>query len=197
LAPKKGTQNHRFIPTPPAGTKFGKWEVLSEAPTTKIQRHLYCRCECGRMKPINFATLRRGASTGCSGCALAERNYKHGLASRHKKTREYKIWCAVSTRAKERGLEFTIKPSDIVIPDVCPALGIPLISSGGHGFKDNLPSVDRLDSSKGYTPENIAIISWKANRLKSDHTVETLEKIAAYMRNHFSPAYRAKDAAVI
>ena len=140
------------------------------------------------MRAVNFSSLRQGVSVGCNGCAVALKNYKHGMATRHKKTREYKLWESTRCNARGRDHEYTIKPSDIVIPDICPVLGIPLISGGGHGFKDNLPSVDRVDSSKGYTPDNIAIISWKANRMKNDNTVETLEKIATYMRNHFSPS---------
>jgi hypothetical protein len=72
-----------------------------------------------------------------------------------------------------------------VIPKYCPILGIELHSGKGvsHGFKDNLASLDRVDSSLGYVPGNIRVISWRANRLKSDNTIETLEKLLAYMRN--------------
>ena len=94
----------------------------------------------------------------------------------------------MSTRnsAKERGLEHTIRPHDIVIPEFCPVLGIKLreCKGDGTGFKDDLASLDRLDSSRGYVPGNVRIISWKANRLKSNNTIETLEQILKYMRKH-------------
>lgn len=72
---------------------------------------------------------------------------------------------------KEERLALLINMS---IPDYCPVLGIKLNYDGtgkeGYSHKDNSPSIDRIDSSKGYTMKNIAIISWRANRLKSDGT---------------------------
>jgi hypothetical protein len=74
---------------------------------------------------------------------------------------------------------------DIDIPDNCPMLGIQLNYDGviGEGWtrKDNSPSLDRKDNSKGYTKDNIHIISWRANRIKNDSTPEELMSIANYM----------------
>lgn len=73
------------------------------------------------------------------------------------------------------------------VPDVCPILGIPLNYDGtaGEGWtrKDDSPSIDRIDSSIGYTEDNIQIISWRANRIKNDSTPEELFKLATYMQN--------------
>lgn len=69
------------------------------------------------------------------------------------------------------------------IPDVCPILNIPLNYDGvefATGRNDNSPSIDRIDSSIGYTADNIHIISWRANRIKNDSTPEELIKIANY-----------------
>jgi hypothetical protein len=62
-------------------------------------------------------------------------------------------------------------------------LGIPLFRAEGQdGARSNSPSLDRIDSSKGYTPDNIWVISNKANSIKSNATVEELETIAANLR---------------
>lgn len=45
------------------------------------------------------------------------------------------------------------------------------------------PSIDRFDSSKGYTLDNINLICWRCNNLKSDATARELETIAAWMRS--------------
>lgn len=89
------------------------------------------------------------------------------------------LWWNAKSRAKRKGLEFTIRPSDIVIPKVCPLFGIPLDS------RDRLhaPSLDRRDSSKGYTPDNVFVISFKANRLKSNATVDQLKALLDYMEH--------------
>ena len=41
-------------------------------------------------------------------------------------------------------------------------------------MKDNSPSLDRIDSSKGYTPDNVWVISRRANIIKHDATLEEL-----------------------
>ena len=76
--------------------------------------------------------------------------------------------------AKKRGLIFELTLEDIVIPDVCPYLGIKLEVTPGTGLQPNTPSIDRIDISKGYTKDNIMIISHKANRLKGELTIEEL-----------------------
>ena len=194
MAPKVGSKSHRFIPTPAEGTPFGEWSVLCEMPRVGSQRYLYVRCTCGDKQAVNFASLRGGKSSRCVKCAnkgVLNSSYRHGLSLRERETPEYKLWASVRSNAKERGRECTIKPYEIVIPDKCPVLGITLTpslpgrkASNGHGFKDTLPSVDRIDSSKGYVSGNIQVISWKANRLKSNNTVETLELILNYMRSY-------------
>ena len=86
-------------------------------------------------------------------------------------------------RAKEKGLEFSITADDISIPDICPVLGIPLFS-GQSKWCDNSPSLDRIDNLKGYTKENIAVISLRANQLKNDGTLEELKLIVEYVEKN-------------
>jgi hypothetical protein len=86
-------------------------------------------------------------------------------------------------KAAKRGLEFTISKDDIVLVDVCPVLGIPLLPPGSTTKPhDNSLSIDRLDSSKGYIPGNISVMSVRANKIKNDGTAEEHEKIAKWMR---------------
>ena len=41
----------------------------------------------------------------------------------------------------------------------------------------------RYDDELGYTADNIRVISWRANRLKSDGTLEDFIRIAQYLSN--------------
>lgn len=79
------------------------------------------------------------------------------------------------SRAKKRGLEFSLKESDIHLPKYCPIFGIEL--SVGKDNIETSPSLERIDSTKGYTPDNVIIVSYRANRAKGDATLEELIKI--------------------
>jgi hypothetical protein len=92
---------------------------------------------------------------------------------------------AASTRAAKYGISFELKKEDIVIPKLCPILEIEIIP----GDKDNYlqsPSLDRLDNSKGYTKDNVRVISSLANTMKNCATKEQLlkfcENIPKYLR---------------
>jgi hypothetical protein len=85
-------------------------------------------------------------------------------------------------RAIAKGVPFSLTKADVVIPEVCPVLGIPL-RTGKRGFSDNSPTLDRVVPSLGYVPGNIAVISGRANMIKRDATADELERIAAWMRS--------------
>jgi predicted nucleic acid-binding Zn-ribbon protein len=82
-------------------------------------------------------------------------------------------------RAKLSGREFTITVEDIVIPEVCPIMDIPLQRhENSPGGRPNLPSLDRIDNSKGYTPDNIQVICHLANQMKAAATPREILKFA-------------------
>ena len=81
------------------------------------------------------------------------------------------------SRAKQKGFEHNIELNDIKIPDNCPLLEIPLIK-GKKSVQENSPTLDRIDSSKGYIKGNVWVISYKANTIKSNATPEELLRIA-------------------
>ena len=103
--------------------------------------------------------------------------------SHRRRTDSYTEWMlkAKKANAKAKGIEFSLQAEDIAIPDKCPVLGIPLEACISKGKRGNSPTIDRLDPSKGYTPDNVRIISHRANRKKQDCTVEELRLILAYM----------------
>lgn len=85
-------------------------------------------------------------------------------------------------RAKNKNIECSIDESDIIIPDVCPLLGIPLVKGKGNPAAGS-PSVDRIDPSKGYVKGNIWVISWRANKLKSDASLDELERLVLGLKS--------------
>lgn len=71
---------------------------------------------------------------------------------------------------------------NLELPEKCPILGYVLKYEGTGGYRDETcPSLDRIDSLKGYEIGNLQVISWRANRIKNDATPEELQKIADYM----------------
>lgn len=91
-------------------------------------------------------------------------------------------------RAKKLGLPFNITAEDLVVPRLCPALGIPLRRNvGSTGYHPNSPSVDRIVPELGYTKGNIVVISNRANTLKRDATAFELGLIAAWLTNVIKP----------
>jgi hypothetical protein len=57
------------------------------------------------------------------------------------------------------------------------------VSKNGKGPGDTSPSLDRIDSNLGYIKGNIKVISFKANRIKSDAVITDVEKVLEYMKS--------------
>jgi hypothetical protein len=111
-----------------------------------------------------------------------------------------KLLYSAKGRAREKGLEFSITVDDIVIPEYCPVLGIKLQASvrTGRLSIDKLwfsPTIDRLDNAEGYTPDNIRVISHRANSLKNNATLEELKQIVEYMERELKVKHDNKPLA--
>lgn len=155
---------------------------------------------CGAVKPLTDYYRHKGRKDGlqswCKPCQdgrarawrdanrLRARAINNRATAKSRKLRPLSaLLRSLKARAKTMGLAFTLTEADLNVPEVCPVLGIPLMMHAGEGKgvgQDNSPSVDRIDNSKGYTAENILIISNRANRLKGDSTPNELLAIAQF-----------------
>lgn len=89
---------------------------------------------------------------------------------------------AAKYRAKTIGLEFNLTAEDIVLPTHCPVSKVLLqVSVQGPSSRQSY-SLDRLDNNKGYTKDNIRVISREVNAIKGAHNIEFFERLIAYMR---------------
>lgn len=93
------------------------------------------------------------------------------------------IYNRLKQSAKSRQIPFDLtllELYDLSFPITCPILGMPLKFNRGTAQDDSF-SIDRIDSTLGYCINNIHVISWRANRLKNDATLEELQKISNYL----------------
>lgn len=101
---------------------------------------------------------------------------------RHERHPESQLLRAARTQARQKGLEFDLVVADIVIPETCPVLGMPLKLGRQPGPRDSSPSIDRFDNDKGYTRDNVRVISFLANRIKCTATSAQVIAVGRWMR---------------
>jgi hypothetical protein len=145
-------------------------------------------------------TLRpRRPGTGCSVAGCESPRHAHGFCSKHGDANRRhgdplyscdrqswdshlvkRMWHLAKARATKFNLPFALTQDMLVVPVVCPILGIPL-AHGVKKFTDNSPSLDRIKPEKGYVTGNVQVISMLANRIKTNATTEQIRKVADYL----------------
>lgn len=87
------------------------------------------------------------------------------------------------TRARKKNVPFDLGVSDIVIPEVCPVLGLKLERSNKYDKSAN-PSLDRVIPERGYVKDNVRVISFLANSLKSSASLDQLRALVRYVEEN-------------
>lgn len=94
--------------------------------------------------------------------------------------RAYRLLVGARNRAKKKRIPFTLRREHI-LPALaagrCEATGIPFVF--GAGRSPFSPSIDRIDSSKGYIPGNIRIVLLAFNVACGEWGEEVLWRMAA------------------
>jgi hypothetical protein len=173
--PRKPVFPRRRTLTPPELRQTGEGE-------------LWCTgCETAKAVDLFSRNKRQktGRCTWCKACIKRCWQRPENLVRRHERREAdwpHSLTIECRTRARIRGLPFNITKEDIQVPEFCPVLGIKLRPKQKRLAPDT-PTVDRLDPTKGYVKGNVAVISWMANRIKSDcGDPAVFETIAAYIR---------------
>jgi hypothetical protein len=134
--------------------------------------------KCEKFLPLDDFFNRPGKKSGgkdgyCKSCRkIANNNFRINSPEKY-------MFKQSKAGAKKRGIPFELELSDIIIPNVCPVLGMKLQYSDDI---DSVPSLDRIDSSKGYIKGNVRVISWRANNLKSDAQAWEMELVLKYLK---------------
>lgn len=94
-------------------------------------------------------------------------------------------------RAKKNNIPYTLKIKDLrdIITESCPILGIKFKlnkknlkwNKKGNDWRTS-PSLDRIVPDKGYTKDNIIIVSLMANSIKNQATPDQIQKVATFYK---------------
>ena len=141
------------------------------------------------MRKLDMTTLERQEhDRRLSRAAYARYKQKHGKDHIRKlrsgwdhNNKERSVLTKIKARAKATNIEFDLEVEDIVIPNICPILQIPINKNASKMSPDSV-SVDRVDNNRGYIKGNVRVISMSANRKKNDLTLYEAEQLVAYMR---------------
>ena len=169
--------------------------------TTKI-----C-CGCKVLLPFESFSKDKARKDGlrykCKSCSAQEfKNFKDspGYVKRLRSHNEHrdrvkredpiKGWAHTAfhnakRRAKDAGIEFSITKEWLISNAIefCPLLDLKLVYNAKKPIAASA-SVDRKDSTGGYTMENCKVISFKANRIKSNATIEEITMLANRLQQY-------------
>jgi hypothetical protein len=108
---------------------------------------------------------RTGHSTRCTRCSAVRAMLQNA-----------------KTRALKKNVPFEIDFEYLfqIAPVCCPILGMTLQYGNGKTC-DISASLDRFDPAKGYVKGNVWVICHKANRMKSDATIDDIASVCNYM----------------
>jgi len=184
------------------GKKFEYLTILEHLPDRKV----LCKCDCGTVRSFNLRDIKRKRTKGCGcrrntpelkelarkrACLLVKKGILNGGGDVHSKEyREFK-YCFKNINRKERK-ECLIKIEDL--KDIwekqngyCPYSNIKLVLPTHSNIRPDAPykvaSVDRIDSSKPYTKDNIQFVSRTINYAKNSMSHQDMCKFIDILRN--------------
>jgi len=157
------------------GERFGKLVVLSFSHCDKYENYSRsywnCLCDCGNIVEVRRDHLTRGKTRSC-GCLRSE---KRGYRTDEGHTSLVKIFCNYKHEAKKKKREFeiTFEQFERISKLNCyycgsEPFGYSFMKGANGGVSYN--GMDRIDSSRGYTLDNVVPCCGICNRAKLDMT---------------------------
>ena len=176
------------------GDKISYLTIIQINKGTKSQRNnVVCQCCCGNIvkRRSDYLVRCNNIIGRISSCGCKHPN-NHFQFDKHPNWKGYKTipktyWHSLRIAAKNRNIEFNITMEDmhnqlIKQNHKCNLSNILLIISSRRQYKTNTASIDRIDSSKGYTPDNIQWVHKDINLMKNkfpqEYFIETCHKIS-------------------
>ncbi len=137
------------------GRRFGRLIVVKYVGMDAKERSFWqCLCDCGKIKEINGASLRRKATQSC-GCIRNEKIRERSMTHGESKTPEHGIWCGIKSR--------TGNPNSPAFPNYG-GRGIKMCDRWIHSFENFLAdmgkkptpkhTIERKNNEGNYDPDN-------------------------------------------
>jgi len=183
------------------GQTFGRLVAIKRlesrvTPGNKLYSVWLCRCSCNKEVDVAMGSLTSGLTKSC-GCLNVDTgrevglrvNKTHGGSSMFASVDDrvkFQILQHVRARTRHKGYETDLELSDLPkLGDVCPVLGIKFKKQKGP-LADESVSIDKVNPNLPYLKkykDNLRFISYKANRIKNNATLDELKKVVAYVEN--------------
>ena len=114
------------------------------------------------------------------------RKERYALVESNPQSKDYKlsILRAAKRRARKRNIFFDLTADDVHVGTHCPILGT-LLEVGSDNWQ-NSPSLDRIDNTRGYEPDNVIVVSMMANSIKNQATPTQIKKVADFYEKLYS-----------
>ncbi len=168
------------------GKKFARLTVLQDVGTDSHEESQWeCQCDCGNKAVITGYSLTSGNTKSC-GCYHKDRT-RELFSYPPDVIRVNRIFLDYQKRAREKNLDFALTKEqfkDLMDSDCYYCGGEPKNSFLQHGKPISVyQGIDRLDNSKGYTPDNVVPCCIRCNKMKKalghDEFVTHILKIAS------------------
>lgn len=185
-----GRKNTTRYSTIQAGDTFGDWTVVGEV---FVDRYAVvpCECKCGSKHNVNCYNLTTGKSSCCKTCGISSKK------SDNPSWRGYKDIPQSWFSMYQRYAKLADRPFEITIEDAwdlyesqegcCALSGIPIDfknESKTRGQRRYSASIDRIDSNKGYTKDNVQLVHKDVNIMKNKYDQEHFLNICKLITEH-------------
>lgn len=198
-----GNQSIKFIDL--TGKTFGKLYVICRAPIQGVNLSLFwAECECGNIQTYHSSHLKRGNTTMCKHCSKNQ-----FLLSKFNGVGEisFAYWNELKRGAageKSSRTSRKIKKFEITINEAwelflkqnkkCALTGLDIKfvkigRSNKQRLKEQTASLDRIDSSKDYTIDNVQWVHKDINRMKNIYDQEYFINMCTLVTENNSKKY--------
>ena len=130
------------------------------------------------MKLVNIQTDLFDESPNL--CKGLDRKTRYEVVEKNPQSRDYRLTMLrhAKARARRRNIFFDLTLDDIKLGTHCPILDVKF--EVGRENWQNSPSLDRIDNSRGYEPDNVIVVCMMANSIKNQATPDQIRKVADF-----------------